>query len=306
MSHSYSLRVPASTANLGPGFDCLGLALKLYNYVRVRPAERTSVLLSGHGGQELPRDESNLMLRSAAELARRAGRQLPPLAWEAHHDLPLARGLGSSSAAIVAGVLVADAVLGLGLPRRELVRVAAEIEGHPDNVAPALLGGLTICLPGSEPLQVGRIEPHPDLRVVLLLPHFQISTAEVRQVLPQSVPYADAVFNLSRAAAVVAALREGQWELLGQAMEDRLHQPYRLPLMPGVAEVMQVAREAGAHGVALSGSGPTVAAFCTDRASAVARTMLEAAGRLQMPASALVAAPELQGAGVTLATQEAD
>ncbi len=264
----------------------------------VRPAAKPSLRIAGHGRDELPRGDDNLMLRSAAELARRAGRALPPLAWRAHHDVPLARGLGSSSTAIVAGLLAADSLLDLTLSRDELVRLAADLEGHPDNVAPALLGGLTLCLPGAEPLQVARLDPHPDLRIVLLMPQFQVSTHDARRVMPAQVPLADAVFNLSRAAAMVAALREGLWPLLGEATRDRLHQPYRLPLMPGVDRVMEAARQAGAHGAAVSGSGPSVAAFCTDAAPRVARAMLQAASGAGMAATVALAGLDLRGARV--------
>ncbi len=298
MAEIFEILVPATTANLGPGFDCLGLALKLYNRVVVSPANETRVSIDGHGRDELPRDAGNLMLRSARELAQRSGKALPPLAWDAHHDVPLARGLGSSSTAIVAGLLAANTVLGLGLPRDELVRVAAGIEGHPDNVAPALLGGLTLCLPDSDPLVVERLNPHPALQVVLLVPQFQISTCAARQVLPAQVPRADAVFNLARAAAMVAALVEGRWALLGEATKDRLHQPYRLPLMPGVAEAMEAARAAGAQGVAVSGSGPSVAAFCTGGAGAIALAMIRAARSCAVDTTVTVAQIEPAGARI--------
>jgi homoserine kinase len=211
--------------------------------------------------------------------------------------------LGSSSAAIVAGLLAADAVLHLALPRTRLVEIAAEIEGHPDNVAPALLGGLTVCLSGTSSLKVARLDPHPELRIVLLIPQFPITTESARQVLPACVAYEDAVFNLSRSAATVAALHEGLWPLLGEATRDRLHQPYRLPLMPGVDKVMEAAAEAGAYGVALSGSGPTVAAFCTAGTGRIARAMLRAAKTAGMSATAVVTIPDLHGATVSRVDQ---
>lgn len=301
MKHAaFEITVPATSANLGPGFDSLGLALRLYNRVRVECAESTSVEIEGEGQGELPRDESNLMIRAATELAGQARQALPPLRWQAHHGIPLARGLGSSSAAIVAGLLAADAVLDLNLSRDRLVRIAAEIEGHPDNVAPALLGGLTICLPQSDPLTVLRLRPHRNLRMVLLIPDFQVSTDAARRVLPTQVPFRDAVFNLSRAAALAAALREGQWQILAEATQDRLHQPYRLPLMDGVVAVMRAVQETGSCGVALSGSGPTVAAFCEGPTVArqVAEVLKRAARRQGINARVLVRRPDLEGAVV--------
>jgi homoserine kinase len=301
MGSELEVIVPATTANLGPGFDCLGLALQMYNRVRVRPASQCRVEISGQGEQDLPRDESNLMLRAAALLATRAGRRLPPLAWQAHHDIPLARGLGSSAAAIVAGLLVADAVLELQLSRQELLQMAAEIEGHPDNVAAAFLGGLTICLPAAEPVEVIRVEPHPDLTVVLCIPDFRVSTEDARRVLPRQVSFADAVFNLARTAGMVAALQGGLWALLGECTRDRLHQPFRLPLMAGVETILAAAVEAGAWGAALSGSGPTVAAFCArgpGRASPeqVAAALQAAVERVGLAATVAVAAVDRAGA----------
>ena len=294
--------VPATTANLGPGFDSLGLALRLYNRVRVWPSDDTAIEISGHGASELARDEGNLMLRAAAELSRRYSRQLPPLHWRAHHDIPLSRGLGSSSAAIVAGLLAANEVLGLGLRERELVEVAAEIEGHPDNVAPAILGGLTICLPQSKPLRVLRIKPHPDLRLVLCIPATQVSTEKARKVLPDAVPFADAVFNLSRAAGMVAALSKGFWDALAECCRDRLHQPYRMSLLAAGQEIMAAALEAGAKGVAVSGSGPTIAAFADGRLGTIARAMLEAARQAMVEACVVVTAPDRAGARVRRGT----
>lgn len=299
MSECYYIRVPATTANLGPGFDCLGLALEVYNHVWVWRGDEAAVEVGGHGGGCLPTDASNVMVDAAQRLAESKGHELPPLRWRTWHDIPLARGLGSSAAAIVAGLLAADAVLGLGTTRDELVQVAAALEGHPDNVAPALLGGFTVCLPETEPLKVVRLVPHPDLYVVLAIPQFEINTEDARAVLPSSVSLRDAVFNLSRTAAMVAAVGGGLWEVVGEASQDRLHQPYRLPLMAGVTEIMEAARAAGAWGAALSGSGPTVAAFCgkADR-GAVARAMLSAAYAAGVEAVVCVTRPARNGAVV--------
>ncbi len=297
-SGAIEITVPATTANLGPGFDSLGLALDLYNRVRVEPAAEPSLEITGHGCGDLPRDATNLMLRAAAELAGRAGRELPPARWIAHHDIPLSRGLGSSSAAIVAGLLAANELLEIGLPRAELVQLAAEIEGHPDNVAPALLGGLTVCLPESRPLRVLRLVPHPDLRVVLCIPAARIATEAARRVLPEAVPFADAVFNISRAAGMVAALAEGIWDALAECSRDRLHQPHRLKLIAAGERLMAAAVEAGAHAAVVSGSGPTIAAFATSRAGAVARAMLAAARHAGVQACAVIAAVDVEGARV--------
>jgi homoserine kinase len=295
----FEIKVPATTANLGPGFDSLGLAMRIYNRVTVTVGGEEGMEIEGFGADELPRDESNLMVKSAMALAEREGRALPAMHWKAQHDIPLARGMGSSSAAIVAGLMAADAALGLRTSRGVLTHLAADIEGHPDNVAPALVGGLTICMPGSEPMEVVRVRPLEALRLALLVPDYQLSTESMRRVLPREVAFVDAVFNLSRSAAMVAALEHGLWTTLKEACRDRLHQPQRMELMGGMKAIFAAAYEAGAHGVAVSGSGPTAVAFCTDRAEEVAQAMLEAAKGAGVDAETRVTQPDLDGATVT-------
>jgi len=295
----FEIKVPATTANLGPGFDSLGLAMRIYNRVTVTIGGEEGMEIEGFGADELPRDESNLMVNSAMALAEREGQALPAMHWKAQHDIPLARGMGSSSAAIVAGLMAADAALGLRTSRGVLTHLAADIEGHPDNVAPALVGGLTICMPGSEPMEVVRVRPLEALRLALLVPDYQLSTESMRRVLPREVAFVDAVFNLSRSAAMVAALEHGLWSTLKEACRDRLHQPQRMELMGCMKAIFAAAYEAGAHGVAVSGSGPTAVAFCTDRADEAAQAMLEAAKGAGVDAETRVTQPDLDGATVT-------
>ncbi len=297
-----SVTVPATTANLGPGFDALGLALDICNRVRAEPARRERVQISGFGVGELPEGPDNLMLQAARALADAAGRRLPPMSWRARNAIPLSSGLGSSSAAIVAGLLVANAALGLGWPRRRLLELAAKIEGHPDNVAPALLGGLVICLPESRPLVALKVPVHPELRAVLFIPETRVSTEQARRALPKRVPLADAVFNLARTAAVAHCLREGLWRELAEAMRDRLHQPYRARFNPGMEEMFGAALDAGAAGAALSGSGPTIVAFApAARACSVAQAMDEQARQLGLAGRVIVARPRQTGASVRIA-----
>ncbi len=295
----FEIRVPATTANLGPGFDSLGLAMRVYNTVTVTVGGEEGMEITGIGAEGFPRDGNNLMVRSAMILAERAGRTLPPLHWHAVNGIPPARGMGSSSAAIVSGLLAADAALDLKLGRDDLVRIAAEIEEHPDNVAPALRGGLTICMPESRPLQIVCVRPDRRLRLALLVPDYQLSTDRMRQVLPKTVPYADAVFNLGRSAAMVAALEHGIWGVLRQACEDRLHESQRLHLVRGRSEAAAAAYNVGALGVALSGSGPTIVALCTSEADEVAAAMLAAMESLGVAATTIVTQPDLDGATVT-------
>lgn len=257
--------VPATTANLGPGFDALGLALGLRNELWLAPADAPAVEVEGEGAEVLPRDASHLAYRAArAVVERAAGRgRAAPAAFRIRqrNRIPLARGLGSSAAAIVGGAAAANAALGDPLDRQALLDLATGLEGHPDNAAPALLGGLVVCArEAGGGVRWARLDP-PRLRIVLAIPDFTVSTAEARRLLPAAVPYADAVYNVTRAALLVAALAGGQAGLLDEATRDRLHQPYRARLVPGLDEVFAAARRAGAAGVALSGSGPTVVAF---------------------------------------------
>jgi homoserine kinase len=279
MRPSASARIPASTANLGPGFDCLGLALDLYNTVTLRAAAVTEVTVTGEGVGRLPESPANLVLRAAAKLAKRAGVQLPGWRLEQHNEIPLARGLGSSSAAIVGGLVACDRLLELETPAAELLDLATELEGHPDNVAPALFGGLTVCARDGDRTHCLRLPAPEGLYVAVVIPDFEVSTEAARDALPDSYPRADAVYNVTHACLTLAALCRGRYDLLGGAMQDRIHQPYRLPLVPGMAEVIEAALDAGASGAALSGSGPAVAAFCEEKYHSVAEAMEQAFAR---------------------------
>ena len=267
------VRVPATTSNLGPGFDALGLALRLHNTLTLEEAEEPRVEIEGEGAGALPRDATHLAYRGAlavvetvrargADSGGARGGALPrAFHLRQHNRIPLARGLGSSAAAIVGGASAANALLGRPLNEQALIDLAARMEGHPDNVAPAVLGGLVACVTTETgEIRYTRLIPKR-LRVVVAIPEFAVSTAEARRLLPDQVPYRDAVFNVTRTALLVAALAEGRADLLDEATRDRLHQPYRARLVPGLDAVFAAAREAGAHGVALSGSGPTVVAF---------------------------------------------
>ncbi len=276
MLRSVTVRIPASTANLGPGFDCLGLALDLYNTVELSLAALTEVTVTGEGLGRLPGTPANLVLRAAEALAERAGVQVPGWRLVQHNEIPLARGLGSSSAAIVGGLLACDRLLDLETPEGELLDLATQLEGHPDNVAPALLGGLTVCAQEAGQTHCLRLPPPEGLHVAVAIPDFEVSTEAARQALPATYSRADAVFNVSHACLTQAALAQGRYDLLGAAMQDRLHQPYRTPLVPGMARVIEAATEAGAAGAVLSGSGPTVAAFCAGESEAVTDAMHQA------------------------------
>jgi homoserine kinase len=264
-----TVRVPATSANLGPGFDALGLALRLYNTLTIEPAPSPQIEIDGEGATTLPRDPSHLAYQAAMAVVARVGdaddrgHEATPLRafrLRQHNRIPLARGLGSSAAAIVGGAVAANALLGGPLDQQTLLDLATEIEGHPDNVAPALVGGLVVCTRSAAGVRWMRLAP-PSLKVVLAVPDYLVSTDEARRRLPARVPFPDAIFNVTRAALLVAALTGGRPDLLDEATQDRLHQPYREQLVPGLSEVFSAARRAGAYGVALSGSGPAVLAF---------------------------------------------
>lgn len=276
-------RVPATSANLGPGFDCLGLALHLHNDVALIPGGPFRVDVVGEGAENLPRDRSNLVARTVSRFFEVVGRSAPSFALRLTNRIPMTGGLGSSSTALVGGLLAANRFAGDPLGRDELLRLAHELEGHPDNVAPALLGGIVLSVVDDGKLITLPIPRPPGLRAALFLPRFSTSTREARRLLPPRVSYADAVFNLGRASLLVGALTTGRLDLLRTATQDRLHQPYRQVLFPSMNRLFDAALGAGALAVWLSGSGSALlaltngtedavaAAFeCTARASGVA------------------------------------
>jgi homoserine kinase len=254
-------RVPATSANLGPGFDCFGLALDLWNEVTIDTEAEPSVSWLGEGADELPTDGSDMVSGALAHVARVGGVPLPPLALVGVNRIPLERGLGSSAAACVAGISLAGRLLDLGLGPDEVLKLAVELEGHPDNAAAAIGGGFTIAV-GE---RVIRLDPHPTLRPVALVPDIRLPTTEARAALPEVIGRVDAVFNVSHAAATVVALTS-EPALLSQALGDRLHQDARLALVPSVAGVFKDLQAAGVP-VCVSGAGPTLLAFEADDVS---------------------------------------
>ena len=291
-----SVRVPATSANLGPGFDALGLALSLHNEVVAGPADRVTVRIEGEGADRLPRDERNVVARGVRLAFDEAGRPFEGCALSCVNRIPTARGLGSSAAAWVGGLVAGNALLGSPLPRQALLRLAVRAEGHPDNVAAALLGGLTVSC-GTDDGALAVTLPVPaDLRWIALVPDVSSPTAEARAVLPPSVPRADAVFNVQRVALLLAALQTGQAGPLATAMDDRLHQPYRERLFPWMPRVTAAARAAGAVACVLSGAGPSLLAVVTGDADAVARAMEKALAESGLRGSASVLSVDVTGA----------
>jgi homoserine kinase len=290
------VRVPASSANLGPGFDALGLALTLYNEVTAEEAGLVTVRAEGEGAGRLAAGPRNVVARAVRLAYDTVGRPFRGCALTCVNRIPLARGLGSSAAAWVAGLVAGNALLGSPLDRAALLGLAAGAEGHPDNVAAALHGGLTVSCGGPDGTHALSLPVPADLQWIVLVPTVTGATAEARAVLPKSVPRGDAVFNVQRTALLLAALQLRRPDALRTALDDRLHQPYRRRLFPWLAAVSAAAREAGALGCVLSGAGPSLLAVVDGEAGEIARAMETALGKAGVEGQARVLGIDTAGA----------
>lgn len=260
-SVAWKLRVPASSANLGPGFDALGLALNVYLRCRFRRADRLKIVVRGRDADLISSGVDNLIWQTALGVARDAGVELSPVELEIDNDIPLGKGLGSSAAALTAGVLIANVLLELGWKPLRILGEAARIEGHPDNVAACVLGSMVATAMDSAGLaRAVRIELHEKYCVGVVVPDFALPTKQARAVLPTGYSKQDVIFNVQRASLLVAALATGATAAFPAALEDRLHQPYRAGLVPGLEEILKL-RAPGLLGCALSGAGPSVLVF---------------------------------------------
>ena len=295
---------PATTANLGPGYDCLGMALDIWNTIEVKPLDENaapSVSVTGEGEGELEAGPENLVYRSMEFLYGELGRPMPPLQVRCENGIPLARGLGSSAAAIAGGLVAANALSGGEFTARELLEMAATIEGHPDNVAAAVMGGLQLVVTsggesGENTLYTVPVSVPSEIHAVLFIPDTRIATADARAVLPQELPVPDAVHNMARVALLVAGMATNHPEYLAIATQDKLHQPYRQPLFPAMKLLMKAALDAGALGAFLSGSGSTVLALTKGREMTVAYEMAEAARQASVEGTVKVTQPTALGA----------
>lgn len=272
----FQIRTPGSTANLGPGYDALGLALSIYNHLTIQTSSAPGLQISieGEGKDMLTTDETNLFYQAAQFAAQKTDKTLPGLRVNMQNDIPLARGLGSSSTAIVAGIIAANHIFGQPFSQQELLNMATEMEGHPDNVSPCLLGGLTMSTVDGTHVACVRALPPQTLKAVVAIPQFELKTSDARKALPQEITLKDAVFSVSHACLVTAALMAGDLEQLKIGMQDRLHQPYRAHLIPNFYDVIDAALKAGALGAALSGAGPTLMAFATQNTDAIGEAMI--------------------------------
>ncbi len=250
------VQIPATSANIGAGFDCLGLAVSMYNYVTMEEQEGIEIISSD--GKPIPTDETNLVYTSAKYIYDLCDKPLKGLRIEQVNNIPMARGLGSSSACIVGGLVGANAMLGYPLRTSELVNIAATMEGHPDNSTPALLGGLVTAVLDNGKVYYVKQEIAEDLRFVTIIPDFELKTKFAREALPKEIPHKDGVFNLSRAALMSVSLYSRNYQNLRIAADDRLHQPYRLSLINGAHEVLDFSYKHGAYASYISGAGSTL------------------------------------------------
>lgn len=279
MTTEFTVRLPASTSNLGPGFDCFGLALQLSLTVKATavpdaPQPCIVVTTGAPENEVLPRNSVNLIYRAMAFAARREELEMPPVSLQVHNEIPLASGLGSSAAAIVAGVKLGGLIAGREISNETIQNYATEFEGHPDNVVAALHGGfLASCVSNDGSVLTARFEWPEQIRVVVVSPHSQLPTHVARAALPRVFSRQDAVHNLQRTALFTAAIAQQRYELLWEAMRDRLHQPYRESLVPGLKEALALPRMPGLLGIALSGAGPSILALVDDNDQVIGQTI---------------------------------
>lgn len=277
-TQTLTIQVPATTANIGPGFDCLGAALSLHNRFQFTllsdPSESPLIQATGQGADQLPTDDQNLVYRAFVTTYQHLGQTPPAIKIDIHLDIPQARGLGSSATAIIAGLIGANELAHQPLDQSELLQLAIELEGHPDNVVPAMLGGCCLAAKASDKWQICTIDWSPEVVPIVAIPDFELKTDLARNALPDTCGYGDAIFNMAHLGFLLKGLEQADQSLLKTALEDKLHQPYRLKLIPGYRDAYQAAQDAGAYGLVISGAGPTLLALGSrDSADAIAQNL---------------------------------
>ena len=292
-----TVRAPATSANMGPGFDCLGIALDIWNTVTVEVGD-SGFEISGQGEDELPRDESNLVFQSIARIFEECDRAMPQMSVCCHNDIPTTRGLGSSSAALVSGLTVGNELCGGQLDRDDLLQIAASIEGHPDNVAPAIFGGMQVAVSHNDRIVAAPVPVPETLSTVLYVPNVPMPTEEARGLLGSDVPRSDAVFNIGRAALLVRAMATGDLEGLDIATDDLLHQPARQTFFFPMKNIIRAGLGAGALGAFLSGAGSTVLALATEKEFTIGYEMADAAVKSGLDGEVVITRPTDLGAHV--------
>ena len=296
------VKAPATTANMGPGYDCLGLALDVWNTLEIEVLKggEPVVEVTGEGADELGTGRDNLIYRAMEFLFQDVGEDMPAVRINCYNAIPIARGMGSSAAAIAGGLVAANYLCSQEYTANDLLEMAATIEGHPDNVAAAVLGGMQLVIMDQTDegnrLYTVPLNVPPELHAVVFVPQVRISTKDARAVLPEKVSMADAVHNMGRVGLLVAAMATNHPEYLTVATQDRIHQPYRQPLFPAMKVIFQAALDAGAMGVFLSGSGSTVLALTKGREMTVAYEMAEAARQASVEGNVSVTQPTVRGA----------
>lgn len=251
----FKIKVPATCANLGPGFDTLGLALDLYNTYHIEEIE-SGLEITGCEAEFA--DENNLVYTSMMNCFKKIGYNPTGIKIDMKTEIPISRGLGSSAACIIAGVRGANLIAGSPLDKEEIFKIATKIEGHPDNIAPALFGGLVVSIMDGDDIYYTKIDIHEGIKFIALIPDFTLSTSEARAVIPKNIPFKDAVFNVSRVSLLISSLVNGEFHLLKHGFKDALHQNYRGKLIPDYFHIIKTCEEIGALGSILSGAGPTI------------------------------------------------
>jgi homoserine kinase len=269
------IEVPASTSNIGAGFDTFGLALTLYNSFEVEGNERFEVEIIGEGADRLSKGEDNLFIKAYKRTCQELGIPCQPIKVVQKNDIPLGRGLGSSATAILGGIFAATALGGVKLSTDEVLKIAFNFESHPDNLVPALVGGFVTCAVEGDKVYFERLKFPKELQILVLIPEFEILTEEARKVLPKEVSLKDAIFNIQRATLLIAALVNRDFELLKVAVEDKLHQPYRGKLLKGFDSFKELAYSLGADAVFISGSGSTIGVFTRKNAERIGQAGVE-------------------------------
>ncbi|MDR3587238.1 MAG: homoserine kinase [Desulfosporosinus sp.] len=293
------VKIPATSANLGPGFDCLGLALQLHNAITVEIDRPFKISLTGSYSDGIPADESNLVWQTMCHFWELVHYPTPSVALTFENHIPPARGLGSSSAAIVGGLVAANVIAGSPYTKYELLQVANTLEGHPDNVTPALYGGVTLSIPTENGILPRVLAQFPKLRAVVVIPNLLLKTEKARGILPPHIARNDAVFNISHAGLLIEAFIREEYSFLKEGMRDVLHQNQRAVLIPGLLETLEAALQAGAYGAALSGSGPTLLALTEPEFEQhIAQSMHDVFERHAVIAQAYVLGIDSKGADV--------
>ncbi len=294
------IRVPGTTANCGPGFDTLGMACSIYNELELKLLKDKSLKIEvyGDGANNIPCDERNMVWRTIEQLLQKADTEYKGAHIKMKNDVPLSRGLGSSATAIVAGLFAANVYLDNKFTIQDLFEIATEIEGHPDNVAPALFGGVTVSTHSKQKLEYVSFMPKLDLKLVVAIPDFYLPTKKARAVLKQQISLQDAIFNIGHASMLIAALCQGKIEALKGAFEDRLHQQYRAFLIPGMYDVFAAANAEGALGTTISGAGPTLISYTLEHGEEIGQAMVAAFAKHNVKSRYLVLDIDDKGAQV--------